>query len=181
MASEPIVTRAAADDSSTQLDPCTVTWLDYRSHTDLRNDDNDDDALTVLLALWLASLICFGDPTARLALDDVVWRFQIAQSGVFAVFTTATLLIVNRQFGLYGLRRKQKPWHEHPSNHTGFARHRAAVMRLHVRHAQYGSLVRNRCLSHWFSRQRTCCVSRGQPGVTSFTPDTGGEKEGKMF
>ena len=70
------------------------------------------DVLAVLLALWLAFLVRFGDPAANWA--STVWsRAFRSLSPWYLLFFAATLLIVNRQFGLYGPRSKQKSWHEH--------------------------------------------------------------------
>ena len=113
MASEPIVTRAAADYPSR---PETLTRARPRgSITEATLTSAmmmTSDVLTALLALWLASLVRFGDPTADWA--PTMWSraFRSFSPG-YLLFFTATLLIVNRQFGLYGLRRKQKSWHEH--------------------------------------------------------------------
>jgi exopolysaccharide biosynthesis polyprenyl glycosylphosphotransferase len=113
MASEPIVTRAQADYQSRpeafrharprgSITEATLTSAMMMT----------SDVLAVLLALWLASLVRFGDPTAHW--PPTMWSraFRSFSPG-YLLFFTATLLIVNRQFGLYGLRRKQKSWHEH--------------------------------------------------------------------
>ena len=87
MASEPIVTRAAADypsrpEALTHARPRgSITEATLTSAMMMTSD-----VLTALLALWLASLIRFGDPSCRLVSYNVVSRFQIVQSGVFAVF-----------------------------------------------------------------------------------------------
>ena len=113
MASEPIVTPAAADYPSR---PESLTHARPRGSiteaTLISAMMMTSDVLTVLLALWLASLVRFGDPAANW--PSTVWSraFRSLSPG-YLLFFTATLLIVNRQFGLYGPRRKQKSWHEH--------------------------------------------------------------------
>jgi exopolysaccharide biosynthesis polyprenyl glycosylphosphotransferase len=65
------------------------------------------DVFAVLLALWIASLVRFGVSRADWA------RAVETLSPWYLLFFVATLVIVNRQFGLYGPPSKQKSWHEH--------------------------------------------------------------------
>src|SRR5580658_6740177 len=65
------------------------------------------DVLGVLLALWLASLVRFGVSRADWA------RAVETLSPWYLLFFVATLVVVNRQLGLYGPPSKQKSWHEH--------------------------------------------------------------------
>jgi exopolysaccharide biosynthesis polyprenyl glycosylphosphotransferase len=65
------------------------------------------DVLSILLALWLAFVV-------RFSISNANWpRALKTLSPWYLLFFAATLLIVNRQFGLYGPRRKQQSWHEH--------------------------------------------------------------------
>ena len=70
------------------------------------------DVLAVLLALWLAFLVRFGDPAGNWPSAVLSRAFRSLGPG-YLLFFAAALLIVNRQFGLYGPRRKQNCWHEH--------------------------------------------------------------------
>jgi exopolysaccharide biosynthesis polyprenyl glycosylphosphotransferase len=113
MASEPIVTPAEADYPSRSI---------LLTHARPRGSITEatlisaimmiTDVLVVLLALWLAFQVRFGGPAADW--PSTVWfrAFRSLSPGYLLFFAT-TLLIVNRQFGLYGPRRKQKSWHEH--------------------------------------------------------------------
>jgi exopolysaccharide biosynthesis polyprenyl glycosylphosphotransferase len=70
------------------------------------------DVLAVLLAFWLAFLVRFGDPAGNW--PSAAWSraFRSLSPG-YLLFFGAALLIVNRQFGLYGPWRKRNSWHEH--------------------------------------------------------------------
>jgi exopolysaccharide biosynthesis polyprenyl glycosylphosphotransferase len=113
MASEPVVKPAEVDYSSR---PVLLTHARPRgSITEATLTSAmmmTTDVFGVLLALWLAFLVRFGDPAGNW--PSAVWSraFRSLSPGYLLVFAAA-LLIVNRQFGLYGSRRKQNYWHEH--------------------------------------------------------------------
>lgn len=70
------------------------------------------DVLAVLLALSLASLVRFYGATAGWI--PTLWPGAFASlSPGYLLFFVGSLLIVNRWYGVYGPRTKQKPWHEH--------------------------------------------------------------------
>jgi exopolysaccharide biosynthesis polyprenyl glycosylphosphotransferase len=113
MASEPIVKPAEADYLSR---PVLLTHARPRgSITEATLTSAmimTTDVLAVLLALWLAFVVRFGDPADNWP-SAVLSRAFRSLSPVYLLFFAATLLIVNRQFGLYCPRRKQNSWHEH--------------------------------------------------------------------
>ena len=113
MASEPIIKPAEADYPSRPVF-LTHAWPrgPITEATLISAIMMITDVLAVLLALWLAFLVRFGDPAANWA--STVWsRAFRSLSPWYLLFFAAALLVVNRQFGLYGPRRKQKSWHEH--------------------------------------------------------------------
>jgi exopolysaccharide biosynthesis polyprenyl glycosylphosphotransferase len=70
------------------------------------------DMLAVLVALSLASAVRFyGAPAGWI---PTFWRgVRTSLSPGYLVFFVGSLLIINRWYGVYGPRTKQKPWHEH--------------------------------------------------------------------
>ena len=70
------------------------------------------DVLAVLGALSLASGGRFYGATAGWI--PTFWRgIRTSLSPGYLMFFVGSLLIVNRWYGVYGPRTKQKPWHEH--------------------------------------------------------------------
>jgi exopolysaccharide biosynthesis polyprenyl glycosylphosphotransferase len=106
-ASEPLVSSAEATYSS---GPVLLTPSRQRASiteaTLLSMMMMGTDVLGVLVALWLASMVRFG-------VSRYEWARAVASlSPWYLLFFVATLLIVNRQFGLYNLRGNRKLWHE---------------------------------------------------------------------